>query len=171
MQPHTSRFTLAGCGLAPFEFAGFAWPRFVATLPTGPKARRLERYRNPVTGPYYHAPRPDQAGKGRGFYLDDTAAGLRWQWADEVAGSRVDNTGWFCDDYQLQTIRGLVARLPRGRGFLAGWSMGENMASVLDCEIYDDETDAARAADSMAESAAETEREYQEAQLYEDDAA
>lgn len=171
MQPHTSRFTLTGCGLPAFAFASFAWPRFVATLPIGPKAHRLAQYRNPVTGPYYHAPHPDHAGKGRGFYLDDTAAGLRWQWADEVAGSRVDNTGWFCDDYQLQKIRGLVARLPRGRGFLAGWSMGENMASVLDCEIYDDETDAARAADSMAESAAEIEREYQEEQLYEYDDA
>lgn len=162
--PHTSRFNLADSGLDAFAFAGFQWPRFVATLPTGSTAKRLERYKQPLTGPYYHAPRPKQETGGRGFYLESAGApGLRWNWCDEVEGSRVDHTGWFTDDHgSAYKIRGIVLRLPKGRGFLAGWSMGENMASSLDCDIYDDEIDAARAADSMAENVAEAEREYQD---------
>ena len=39
--------------------------------------------------------------------------------------------------------------------------MGEGMASSLDPDVYDDIIDAARAADSIAEDAADWEREYQ----------
>lgn len=70
--------------------------------------------------------------------------------------------GWFCDEFQDQTISPVVLRLPRGRGFLAGWTMGANMASSIDFDVYDDERSAWFAADSMAEQAAEREREYQE---------
>jgi hypothetical protein len=42
--------------------------------------------------------------------------------------------------------------------------MGEGMSSAVDGSIYDTPEDAAHAADSMAEYAAEREREYQEAQ-------
>ena len=38
--------------------------------------------------------------------------------------------------------------------------MGEGMASEVDCTIYDDEIDAAFAADDMAELVADREREY-----------
>lgn len=169
MQTITSRFPLANCGLPAFEFAGFNWPRYVATLPRGTMAKRLERAKNPATGPYYHAPKPEAAGTGRGFYLDsDGMPGLRWQWCDEVSGASIRHTGWFADECET-TIRGIVARLPKGRGFLAGWSMGESMASALEAEIYSDETEAARMADSLAESVAEREREYQAAQLADDE--
>lgn len=40
--------------------------------------------------------------------------------------------------------------------------MGEGMASEIDADLYDDITDAAQAADSLAENAADREREYQE---------
>jgi hypothetical protein len=155
---------LADCGLPSFRFAGFQWPRYVATLPAGSLRQRAES-RKPgraMCGDYYHAPTPDGA-KGRGFYLTSSdALGLRWQWADECEGARIRHTGWFCDDDQCEKIRGIVMRLPRGRGFLAGWSMGEGMASTVDYSpIFDNAADAAACADSMAENAADNEREYQ----------
>jgi hypothetical protein len=76
---------------------------------------------------------------------------------------RIDHHGWFTDSiFQEDTIRGVVLRLPHGRGFLAGWSMGKGMASKISRRIYPDEVNAAHAADSMAEAAAEAEREYQD---------
>ena len=60
-------------------------------------------------------------------------------------------------------------RLPHNRGFLAGWSMGEGMISEIEYTVYDDERDAAWAADSLAENAAEKEREFQESQEEEED--
>jgi hypothetical protein len=136
----------------------------VATLDCGPLRQRLDARRpgRSFCGDYYHAPTPDGA-KGRGFYLDSEGMpGLRWQWADETEGAGIGHTGWFCDDIESETIRGVVFRLPRGRGFLAGWSMGKDMASSVDYSpIFDNAADAAACADSMAESAAESEREYQ----------
>lgn len=146
-----------------FSFAGFSWPKYVWTLPNGNLRKRLERAINRCTGDYSHAPRPEQAGKGGGFYLESAGMpGLRWAWADAVDGARVDHKGWFTNDHHDgDTIRGLIFRLPRSRGFLAGWSMGESMASSVDCDVYETEIEAARAADDMAERAAESEREYQ----------
>ena len=155
---------LTDCGIPSFVFAGFTWPRYLATLDNGPLRQRIEARRpgRSLCGPYYHAPTP--GAKGRGFYLGRDALGLRWQWADETEGACIRHTGWFTDpDGCGDTIRGIVLRLPHGRGFLAGWSMGEGMASSVDYSpIFDDATDAARCADSMAESAAESEREREE---------
>jgi hypothetical protein len=154
---------LSQCGIEPFAFAGFTFPRHVATLETGPIASRLAYRKARCTGNYYHAPKP--GATGRGFYLGKGAHGahgLRWQYADDAA-TTIRHTGWFCDDFQDSKIRGIVLRLPRGRGFLAGWTMGVGMASSFDYSpIFDDERDAAFCADRMAESAAESEREYQE---------
>ena len=60
-------------------------------------------------------------------------------------------------------------RLPNNRGFLAGWSMGEGMISEIEYVIYDNEREAAWAADSLAEKTAEKEREFQESQEEEND--
>lgn len=149
-----------------FTFAGFSFPKYVWSIPRGPMAKRLARAKNPITGGYYHAPRPveTRADVGQGFYLEDSSGpfSLRWQWCDEVEGVRTHHTGWFCDEYQDEKIRGLVFRLPKGRGFLAGWSMGEGMASEVSGDIYDSEREAAWAADNLAERAAEDERESRE---------
>lgn len=148
-------------GVAPFEFAGFQWPRYIARMACGPVALRKKWAGRKVCGEYYHAPRPEKAGTGKGFYLDsDGQPFTRWQWCDEVPDTRINHTGWFCDDYRHDKIRGIVVSLPHGR-FLAGWSMGEGMASTVDACLYDTAEDAAYAADSMAESAAEDEYEYQ----------
>lgn len=163
MQTLNSKFTLPE---KQFSFAGFDWPRMVAMLPRGTMRKRLERYKNPVCGPYYHAPEPVERGLGwRTFYLDsDFMPGMRWKWCDEVC-DRIRHTGWFCDEYGDQTIRGLVFRLPNNRGFLHGWSMGESMASAIDTHtIYADEVTAAHAADSWAESVAEDQREYEDSE-------
>lgn len=149
-----------------FSFASFSWPRYVATLPKGSKSQRLERYKRQIVGPYYHAPKPENAGKGKGFYIGDSSPifDLRWKFCDEVEGSHITHRGWWADDFQDTKIRGLVFRLPKGRGFLAGWTMGEGMASAIEGEVYDDEIDAARAADDLAERVADEEREFQEAE-------
>ena len=142
-----------------FSFAGFDFPKYVWTLPKGPWRKRLEHMRNPVTGGYYGSP-PVKAS-GTSFYLEsDFMPDLRWKWCDE-AYSRIRHKGWFCDNYQEETIRGLVMRLPNNRGFIAGWSMGKGMSSYVDYDVFLDEVDAAQCADSMAENAAEREREYQ----------
>jgi len=86
---------------------------------------------------------------------------LRWKWCDEIV-DRINHKGWYSDDYQEGTIRGIVMRLPNNRGFIAGWSYGEGMFSSVDYDVFLDESDAAYCADSMAENAAEREREYQE---------
>ncbi len=142
-----------------FSFAGFDFPKYLWTLPKGPWHKRLEHMRKPVTGGYYGSPKPKATGHM--FYLEsDFMPGLRWKWCDEAC-SRIRHKGWFCDEYQEETIRGLVMRLPNNRGFLAGWSMGKGMSSYVDYDVFLDEVDAAQCADSMAENAAEREREYQ----------
>jgi hypothetical protein len=159
-------------------FAGFTFPQTIALLPRLPLSKRLEEFKRhtpKVCGPYYRtAPNTDSTHAF--FYLDsDFMPGLRWEWADEVEDSRIRHTGWFTDDYgDGDTIRGIVMRLPHGRGFLAGWSMGKSMASEIDCSVWDDAIDAARDADRMAERAAEQaredERKYQEEQRREEQA-
>lgn len=132
---------------------------------TMPLSRRVELRR--TCGPYYGTPSYTGIDKTRFFYLDsDFMPALRWQWADEIVNLR--HTGWYCDEFQDQTIRGFVMRLPHDRGFLAGWSMGESMASEIELDIYPDEHSAAYAADSLAECAAERQREYEAQQENED---
>jgi hypothetical protein len=139
-------------GVNPFTFAGFQWPRHIA--------RRL-------CSEYYHAPLPETASTGRKFYLGSVGQPFsRWQWCDEVDRARIDHTGWFCDEMGVDKIRGIVVTLPHGR-FLAGCSMGEGKASTVAADLYNTAEAAARAADRMAESAAEDEREHQAQQIEE----
>jgi hypothetical protein len=154
-------------------FAGFSFPQTIAMLARGPLSKRLEEFKRThgkrVCGPYYRS-QPSANPDSAFFYLEsDFMPSLRWEWADEVDGSRIKHRGWYTDDYGLgEKIRGLVMRLPHGRGFLAGWSMGKSMASEIDYTIWDDAIDCARNADRMAERAAENareqEREFQEEQ-------
>lgn len=98
---------------------------------------------------------------GYGFYLGECKR-MRWTWADGISGAGIRHKGWLCDGFGGETIRGIVVRLTHGR-MLAGWSMGEGMCASIECdEVFTDEIEAARRADGLAESAAESEREYQE---------
>ena len=145
-----------------FQFAGFTFPRYIAQLYPKKTPQQRAESRAMFGGGYYYAPKPIVGGAhpGQGFYLAETA-GLRWQWCDEVLPS-IRHTGWYSDEFgDGDKIRGLVLRLNHARGFLAGWSMGEGMASEFDGEIHDTAEEAARAANSCAENVAEREREYQ----------
>lgn len=145
-----------------FIFAGFQWPRYVATLTPLAQLREKRETRRHC-GEYYHSPTPS-ANDGRGFYLSDAGQPFsRWDWCDNIEGARINHAGWWTDEHCDSKMRGIVVRLPHGR-FLAGWSMGQGMASSVDPDVYDDAVEAARAADSLAENAAEREREYQESQ-------
>lgn len=158
---------LSNCGIPAFTFAGFKFPKYVWTLPQGDFKKRIDRHVNAYTGDYYHAPKPAHGvDRSFGFYLNsDGMPTLRWKWCDEVEGCRANHTGWCTDEFgDSEKLRGIVLRLPNNRGFLAGWSMGEGMASTVEYPIYDDEVDAAYAADSLAEDAADNEREYQESE-------
>ena len=112
-----------------------------------------------VVGPYHFFPHMIRERDGDqvvSFYLgSDFAPDLRIQEVTEFG----NHPRWYADPYQDQTITGIVARLPHGRGFLAGWTMGEGMISVLERDVYPDLESAISAADDLAMYAAE--REYE----------
>jgi hypothetical protein len=98
--------------------------------------------------------------------------------ADEIAKSDyryacgIRHKGWHTDDFCEETLRGCVFRLSHGRGFLIGYQESANDGFVVSLESIfpagkedneQEKRDAAYAADSFAERAAEKEREYQEA--------
>jgi hypothetical protein len=149
---HTSKFNIES------TFAGFNYPRYIPALPRGNMADRLAR-RSPVVCGKTYQPAPDPVG-GRGtlarsFYLEGGSQPFtRWEWCDDV-DDRILHTGWFADpDGDGDKVRGIVVRLSHGRGFLAGWAMGEGMAGTIYRDVYADAVDAARAADSVAEAVA-----------------
>lgn len=125
-------------------------------------------------------------------FVENPSQGLRFVgFADQISkahGSRrVDHTGWFCDEFQDRTLRGVVYRLPHGRfvpGYVSSddcllthnrrgdWSEPSGVCLAFDdiCTADDSrdthseaELDAAVLADNLAESVAEDEREYNEA--------
>jgi len=120
-------------------------------------------------GPYtWTVPALDTKAEGRGFYFDrhggigDATFYLRIAPANDfLRGRRIAHiNGYFADEYQDSTIYPYVASLPHGRGFLAAYGEGPGMWGTVDRRIYDTAEDAAYAAHSAAEHAAEKEREY-----------
>ena len=91
----------------------------------------------------------------------------RETYCDEIEGVRIDHTGWFCDEYQQYTARGIVVFLPHGK-ILHGYELSDSGERVYFLDILDDAKDAARYADGEAELIAERMREndqkYREAQ-------
>ena len=71
------------------------------------------------------------------------------------------HNGWFTDTEGGERARGIVARITHGR-FIAGYHWSSNDERVYFPEVYDNETEAARAADSHAEAFAESAREDSE---------
>lgn len=147
-------------------YAGFTYPRKLWVLPAGTLASRLAKTKQPqqpiiVGDCYYLEPYPLTRDNKTTFCYLDHPKTLRWQWADDVSVS-IRHQGWFLDDFQDDTIRGVVFRLPKNRGFLAGASMGVGMATWIECKIIYCDIHAALSADRMAELLAEDEREYRE---------
>ncbi len=77
---------------------------------------------------------------------------------EEAARSVQKNQGWYSDNDGGETVRGIVARLPHGR-FIAGYHWSCNGERVYFPTVYDNEGDAASAADGHAETYAEVCRE------------
>lgn len=103
-------------------------------------------------------------GEGRActpvWYTHDGAEFRNERFCDEVEGTRIGHRGWFTDDCEDETVRGIVASLPHGR-FIAGYLLSMNDERVYFPEVHTDESDAARMADEHARVIAESERDYQ----------
>lgn len=86
-------------------------------------------------------------------------------YADEVA-ARIGHKGWYCDQFQDRTLRGIVFQLPARNGvtqYVPGYEESDGWSVVLYLDRLEEESrDAAYAADSLAERMAEQEREYNE---------
>ena len=139
-----------------FQFAGFSFPRYIPEL----KLDRKPGGR--LYSVYYTSPIPLTGGKHNehAFYLGDMGSPNRYKFCDDIATKTIKHTGWYCDEYQSDTIRGLVVLLSHGR-YLAGWTMGKGMASAICCDtMYTDELTAALDADTIARLEAEKELEY-----------
>jgi hypothetical protein len=74
--------------------------------------------------------------------------------AHDIADSPVDHTGWYADIHQDEKAIGIVGMLPHGR-YIAGYRWTSNDERVYFNEVFDNEREAARAADAHAESFAE----------------
>lgn len=122
-----------------------------------------------------HAKSPEQiySGKNDGepvfYYFGEL---LPCAWADDACHG-IRHTGWFTNAHGETfkdgsgKARGVVAQLPTAPGFpcgrfLAGYWWGDDDESVIWPELYKDETEAARAADSHAEAFAKSAREDRE---------
>ena len=73
----------------------------------------------------------------------------------------IGHTGWFTGNFQDEKARGIVGNLTHNR-YIAGYHWSSNDERVYFPEVYDDETEAARAADSHAKAFAESAREDSE---------
>jgi hypothetical protein len=135
-----------------FSFAGFTWPRYIVDIPHGPASMRKRADMRKHCGPGYRAPTPNSRA-GWGFYLG----------SNDLFDLREETR---TNEYRFNefgdSMQGIVFRLPRGRGFLAGYTMGNGMSSGIDSTIWDDLDDAIRAANSEAESVAERQAEYEQ---------
>lgn len=97
------------------------------------------------------------------WFENPESKGLRLVgFADDVANLR--HSGWFLDDVQCETVRGVVYQLPAHKGcprFLFGYVDPFNDGPVcLSLAVMDSANDAARRGDSMAESYADETREH-----------
>jgi hypothetical protein len=148
--------------IAPFD--GVQFPRIVLRDMTVPVRQR----HNEHCGPYYWTPKPFQRGQhtGRGFYMGANGemdrAGSSIRLRLETVLDRFGRERAWAHEYSDTPFCAIIARLPRGRGFLAGWSLGDGMCASLDGAVYREEYQAAHAACNEAEAACERDLEDQE---------
>lgn len=99
-------------------------------------------------------------------WVEDVSCGLRLVgFADEI--SRIDHRGWFTDEFQDETYRGIVYQLPARHGvsqYVYGYADPNNDGCALLCfNVETDKLEAARQADRFAEIFAEYARDYNRA--------
>ncbi|HEV2327622.1 MAG TPA: hypothetical protein VGY56_02410 [Verrucomicrobiae bacterium] len=112
--------------------------------------------------------------------------GYNCRWCENVSGHfrecgdadriiRLRHRGWFVDNFQDSTTRGMVLQLPARKGktlYLAACSDPWNKnCAIIEMYFYDEKEDAARAADGLAERYAENSREGDLEQLAETEIA
>jgi hypothetical protein len=102
-------------------------------------------------------------------FFEDPSLAFRFAgYADDIAekeGYRraIDHKGWYTDEFQEDTYRGAVYRLPHGK-LLAGYVESMSGGACIDLsETYTDGWSAAKQADRLAEIQAGKERDYQAA--------
>ena len=115
---------------------------------------------------HHYAINANDPERAKRFFQSEQDIGLRRVgWSDEHLHIR--HTGWYSDNYQEETFRGVVFRLtarPGGRErFVAGYFESMSEGFVLDLsEIWEDDlTGAAQEGDRLAERAAEEARDFE----------
>lgn len=93
----------------------------------------------------------------------DNAPFRKIGFCDEIRKS-IDHRGWFKDNIELATVRGIVFRLSsskRKERFIVGYYQNDNDKVVLNLsKIFDDSDDAALYSDRLTEKFAEESRKY-----------
>jgi hypothetical protein len=132
-----------------------------------PLAKRKRKH----AGPYRWTPQQRKPGTrhpGRAFYQHSrymavdshgSTFDLRLDYANTHAPVNWRRSGTFSNPDGNYEYVAIIARLPSGRGFLAGWTMGNGMLASLDGTIYETIEDAASAAYDEAERACKAEQE------------
>lgn len=119
--------------------------------------------------------KPDRHGLR---WVENPTHGLRFVGYADAIATNIRHQGWYTDDCQDDTYRGVVYRLPARNGveqfvpgYVASW---DDTGSCLDfTSIDDNEISAAHQADGLAQAYAEREIEYRnrvETHPYDDDA-
>jgi hypothetical protein len=116
------------------SFASLPFPRYLSTDIGKTKAKLARRDRYKYTGGYRTANKPCINPDKTFFYLNCAFCPLLRM--ELFPAYRLE------DDTE---VKALVARLPHNK-FLAGWSLGEGMASELSYSIFEDEEEARYAA-------------------------
>ncbi len=101
-------------------------------------------------------------------WVENISNGLNFVGFADVLATRINHKGWYADDMQDAIYRGVVYRLPARKGkqrLVIGYADPDNDdCALMDFStIYDDEIEAAWAANKFAERKAEKDREYSEA--------
>lgn len=104
----------------------------------------------------------DSRGNRDAIWYCHDSAHLPGRWVKDchdIEGFNSRHTGWYTDIDCNDLAIGIVIALPHGR-FLAGYRLTDNGEYVIYGDIYDNESDAAYAADGHAERIADREREH-----------
>lgn len=177
-------------------FAGFNLPR-TSNSPTiyrpeeEPLSFRLAEFKRHGRGSIGQVTYPDRIRTaetaatftGWGTYVPVDGSdimGLRWSYIDDVPSDwapdgewprRIGHEGYYMDaDFDGGDMaRGVILKLPAGRGYLYGWTMGAGMLASISSDRCDDINDAISWADDEARQAAENERDYRENHCHECD--
>lgn len=101
----------------------------------------------------------DSRGNREAIWYCHDSAHLPGRWVKDCHDRWIkDHRGWYTDNDGRETAIGIIVALPHGR-FLAGYRLTDNGEYVIYGDIYDDESEAAHAADGHAERIAESMRE------------